>query len=270
MIHKTGTSMRSFFVSDENMPGPFLAFFAISVVVFLQIPVGFLMHFGFISASLIINELVVIAGVPILLILIFHFDRKKLISIAPTNTAILAFVVPLTLGAVIIIDFAITGSEHFFPLPKEFREMLDLLMKAETTGIFIWKIFLLCILPGVCEEIFFRGFCQTAFAARWGNKIAIILTAFVFAAFHMNPWYFHFYFLLGIIFGWLFAVTRSLWAPILCHALNNLWTFVNHNLDFKIPIKDALFSVNAAILLCGIAIFFISAMVIHRQTQARQ
>ncbi len=65
---------------------------------------------------------------------------------------------------------------------------------------------------------------------RWFSKsisnihIVIIITAFLFSAIHMQFFGFLPRFLLGIILGYTYYWTKSLWAPIWFHFINNAST----------------------------------------------
>ena len=93
------------------------------------------------------------------------------------------------------------------------------------------------MIPGVCEEIFFRGYCQSAFAYHRGNTFAILMTGAPFALLHGNLYHIHLYFLLGCFLSLTYAVSRTLWTPIACHVFNNVWTFTNHTLGTTPPIE---------------------------------
>jgi hypothetical protein len=76
------------------------------------------------------------------------------------------------------------------------------------------------------EETLFRGYLQPAFIARWGTVAGILMTAAVFALYHLNPrpYALAAKFAFGIIFGVLKGRDRSLFAPAVAHAL--LWNIV--------------------------------------------
>lgn len=73
----------------------------------------------------------------------------------------------------------------------------------------------------VGEEVMFRGILQQSLAERIGRPVSIILTALLFALFHVDVVMFAPLLVLGLILGILRAVFRNLWAPILFHVVNN-------------------------------------------------
>ena len=78
------------------------------------------------------------------------------------------------------------------------------------------------LIAPVSEELFFRGLLLRGFLMRYRPGTAIIASAFLFSAAHLNPLQGIPAFFLGLYFGWLFVRTRSLWPCILAHALNNM------------------------------------------------
>ncbi|MNT43395.1 CAAX amino terminal protease self- immunity [compost metagenome] len=59
--------------------------------------------------------------------------------------------------------------------------------------------------------------------------MAILLTAVLFAAFHLEPAGLPTYLLLGIWLSWLRFASASLWLPILAHGTNNLLALIQAN-----------------------------------------
>ncbi|MGA9520549.1 MAG: type II CAAX endopeptidase family protein [Myxococcaceae bacterium] len=78
-----------------------------------------------------------------------------------------------------------------------------------------------------CEEYFFRGVLQQSIQSaqtvneRRGATVAMLVTAFLFSLFHFDPVGFLARFELGLLFGWLFWRTGSIWPGALAHAANN-------------------------------------------------
>jgi membrane protease YdiL (CAAX protease family) len=74
----------------------------------------------------------------------------------------------------------------------------------------------LAILPGICEEVVFRGFVFRALRNYRGPTGAILISAALFALIHdMSQW--GYAFTMGMLLGFLRARTASLMTPILIH-----------------------------------------------------
>ncbi|MBP5644077.1 MAG: CPBP family intramembrane metalloprotease [Bacteroidales bacterium] len=78
------------------------------------------------------------------------------------------------------------------------------------------------LLAAISEEILFRSVIQKAFIKLFKNAhIAIIVTAFVFSAFHGDIYGFFPRFILGLMLGYMFWLSKSIWASIIMHFTNN-------------------------------------------------
>jgi len=98
------------------------------------------------------------------------------------------------------------------------RTLLDI----HTTTQLVATIFVVGFMAGLSEEILFRGtMMRTMQDSRLGNHAAVWIAAIVFSAIHLQFYGFIPRMLLGLWFGYLLVWTRSLWAPIIAHTLNN-------------------------------------------------
>jgi membrane protease YdiL (CAAX protease family) len=80
------------------------------------------------------------------------------------------------------------------------------------------QIFTVVIVAPIVEEFLFRGIILHRWAAKWGIKIALLLSSLVFGLLHDNIVGLSMF---GFIMGLLYIKTRTLIVPIVCHALNN-------------------------------------------------
>lgn len=86
-------------------------------------------------------------------------------------------------------------------------------------------VFAICVAIGapIAEEIAFRGMAYNALAKRGLNTAWVIaLTTIAFSLFHLEPMRAPILLASGLVFGVLRWRTRSLGAPIVAHAVNNL------------------------------------------------
>lgn len=79
----------------------------------------------------------------------------------------------------------------------------------------LWPFF--ALLPGIAEELFFRGFVQTAFVR---TRVAVLASAASFALFHLDPHHIVGVFPLGLFLAWTAARFGTL-VTIVAHTLNN-------------------------------------------------
>jgi membrane protease YdiL (CAAX protease family) len=92
-----------------------------------------------------------------------------------------------------------------------------------TTVVFIFAI---GVLPALCEETLFRGFLYTSLRCRCGALVSMIVSAFIFAAVHLDIGAFSQLFSLGFLFALIFERTRSLVPSMIAHCLWNSGTFI--------------------------------------------
>lgn len=77
------------------------------------------------------------------------------------------------------------------------------------------------VVPGVCEELYFRGLMMRA-GSRFPAPMIVVLTALAFSVWHLaTPAYLLHTFLLGLIFGALVSISGRLAAPIIAHTVAN-------------------------------------------------
>lgn len=71
------------------------------------------------------------------------------------------------------------------------------------------------------EELFFRGFGLAGLRNRLGDRGALVVSAALFALFHLDPTQYVPIFIFGMVLGWLYLRTGSIWPCILAHSLQN-------------------------------------------------
>ena len=83
------------------------------------------------------------------------------------------------------------------------------------------NLFVMALLPAVCEEMMFRGWLQRVLGKTVNYHTAIWVSAFVFSTIHFQFYGFIPRMLIGAALGYLYYYTGSLWAPIIAHFINN-------------------------------------------------
>jgi len=116
-----------------------------------------------------------------------------------------------------------SGFEEWAILKEKQLESLTIhLISFDNTTEYLIGILTIAIIPGLCEEYFFRGVLQKNFKLLLNNPhVAIILSALLFSAFHLQFYGFFPRFLLGVLFGYMFYWSGSLVYPVIAHTLNN-------------------------------------------------
>ena len=94
--------------------------------------------------------------------------------------------------------------------------------KMMNEGNLIVNLLIFGALAAVSEELLFRSVIQKAFLKIIRNPhVAIIVTAVLFSAFHMEFYGFFPRFILGLMLGYMFWLSDSIWSTILMHFVNN-------------------------------------------------
>jgi hypothetical protein len=117
----------------------------------------------------------------------------------------------------------LSGLEHWMSDKEEKADKtIELLVFSNTFGIMLLNLLTIAIIPAIAEELIFRGVFQRIFIGLFrSGHIAIWVTAFIFSAIHFQFFGFIPRFILGLVFGYLFFWSKTLWLPIISHLINN-------------------------------------------------
>ncbi len=115
------------------------------------------------------------------------------------------------------------------------NQLTEQFLQVNTIGGLLINIGLMALLPAVSEELTFRGVLQSLFNSPAPNdiltpqktlsvrtKTGIWATAIIFSFVHFQFYGFVPRMLMGAMFGYMVAWTRSLWVPMLMHFTNNV------------------------------------------------
>lgn len=96
------------------------------------------------------------------------------------------------------------------------------------------SLLIIAALAAVSEELLFRSVLQKGLMRLFKNvHVAIIVTAFVFSAFHMDFFGFLPRFILGLMLGYMFWMTGSIFPSMLMHFVNNATIVMLHYLNTR-------------------------------------
>ena len=260
--------LREVFSFGGPVAGAPLIFLSVLLIALFQVPAQALVRAGYVSAGVAANELLAIGVVPLLIIRFARLDRRRLLPLAVPSARALLLVAAATLGADVVIEHLTYASELLIPASAKIDQAYEKLMAVTGAGDVAVKLFVLCVFPAVFEEIYFRGFCLTSIAAKLSGPAAVVISALLFAMLHGNAWYVHLYFLLGLLLGFVYLSTGSLWAAMLCHFINNAWTFLGHIAGFKLVGPSGFGASDAAVLAAGLALFTASAVLLARRASS--
>jgi hypothetical protein len=96
------------------------------------------------------------------------------------------------------------------------------MISAQDMPTLLFNIFVVALMPAICEEIFFRGVMQQYLRISTGNShVAILLSALIFSGFHGQFYGFLPRVMLGALLGYVYNYTANIKVPILIHFINN-------------------------------------------------
>lgn len=241
---------------------PFLVFSLFAATLILQVPAGYVMHHFSFALGMIINQIVLLVLPVLVLIRLFDLTGRAILPFKKPAVSIVIIAVFMMWALAVLSDYLIVLTEAIFPVKETLNELYGKLMHVDGIGAFLYKFSFLCVMPSICEEIFFRGFSQTGLVHRYGKWTGITIVAVMFACAHLSPHYVPVYFVLGLFLGWIFSISGTLWIPVICHFVNNLWTFIIYSAGLTIPFggnfgwRDAALIVLAVIVLFGAVIIW--------------
>ena len=102
---------------------------------------------------------------------------------------------------------------------------IDALMKMlqmDSIGDLIVNLIIIALLPAIGEELLFRGIIQKELVSRIKNHhVAIIIASIIFSGVHLQIQGFLPKFFIGMILGYAYYWTKSIWYPMILHFINN-------------------------------------------------
>ena len=145
---------------------------------------------------------------------LFHSGPASLVSTASLTLLPVLALVP---GILIVSGWLNQLVGSVFELSR-WEEETFAVMLSPSPG----AIALVCVLAPVLEEMLFRGVILRAFLLRYPPGTAIVHSAAIFGLMHMNIYQFVGAMTMGLVLGWLYERTRSLFPCIVLHGAFNI------------------------------------------------
>jgi len=149
-------------------------------------------------------------------------------------TTIMMLITPFV-GLLIDFNMKISLPEWLLQFNVNSEAIIIAFLKMHTIWDLFYTILVIAVVPAVGEELLFRGYLQKKLSNLLINTdIAILITAFLFSVIHLD---FHAIiprFVLGILLGYLFYWSGSIWLPILAHFVNNAQAVIFSYPTFKV------------------------------------
>ena len=123
--------------------------------------------------------------------------------------------------------------DYLKTLEETARSATEKMLNVSTFGGLLLNLLIIALIPALGEEMTFRGVLQQSLTRKLKPHIAIFLSAAIFSFIHFQFYGFLPRMFLGILLGYMFYVTGSLWTSILMHFFNNGTAVVLYYLNNK-------------------------------------
>lgn len=177
---------------------------------------------------------VIMVAVAIVLLLVGQWlARRPLLEILPVHRSPIAMYLPLLIfgcGQAILLSEVDNILQRLLPMPAFLQGAMATLIE---TG---WLSFIVvAIIAPLTEEAIFRGLILNGLRKRYDTRGAMLISAALFAVYHLNPYQFIGAFVIGLVLAWLRLRSGSLWPCIVLHAVNNALAVIVAIIDPDIP-----------------------------------
>ncbi|MBR3711065.1 MAG: CPBP family intramembrane metalloprotease [Bacteroidales bacterium] len=112
-------------------------------------------------------------------------------------------------------------------------DLTERMLQVDSFSGLLFNLLVIALIPAIGEELTFRGVLQQALTRRCNVHVAVFLSAFIFSFIHFQFYGFLPRMFLGLLLGYLFYYSGSLWTSILMHFVNNGAAVVVAYLDYK-------------------------------------
>jgi len=188
-------------------------------------------------------------------------------SLNPVTATIKPLLLPLlltTAGSVILATEVNNILVHTFPMSQSELEMFIEMVSGGAISVIT-----LCVIAPFVEEMLFRGLFLRGFLFNYSPARSIVLASLLFGLAHLNVYQFVVASILGLLSGWLYVATRSLWPAILEHAIYNagvMLYYAQSDQDLMAAPMSSIPVHSPAILVAAVAAFGAGLYWVYRVT----
>ena len=112
-------------------------------------------------------------------------------------------------------------------LEKEANGFTEAFLKMRNPVDLIYNLIIIALIPAIGEELLFRGLIQQLLKGMFNNiHLAVLFSAIFFSSMHLQFYGFLPRMILGMVLGYLFVWSGSLWLPVAAHFVNNAATIL--------------------------------------------
>jgi membrane protease YdiL (CAAX protease family) len=154
------------------------------------------------------------------MIRVYRLDVREALSLRPVPFASWLAVLVGAPSALVVAIGVSRAANRVFPVPRQLIEEFGKALFPE--GIPLWQMLLfVAVLPGICEEIAFRGLLLHGLRRRLRPVALCVVVGLVFGVFHFTLFRIASTAFLGALLAAVTVMTGSIFPAMLWHALNN-------------------------------------------------
>ena len=235
-------------VERQGIPPLLFAFLVLILIFFLyQVIGGFLILilfgieplneniFGYRLATGL-GQILLILLPTLVLVRLATNQPKAYLRIAPSRPSVLLLPLIGIISLQQMLQIYMVFQERL-PLPQDMQSVMEKfqdlfenlylkLIGSSSVPELLWVITVVALIPALAEELMFRGLIQRSMEKSFSPLKSILITGFIFGAYHMNPFSFIPLVVIGIYLGFILIRSGSIWVPILSHFVNNAFACV--------------------------------------------
>lgn len=232
--------------------GLIVAVIGILFLIFIAGPIQ--MNFG--MTGLAITEIGILL-IAVVAALICRANLKEVFPIKKPTLREVFGTILIWVGTLIGVLISTLIMAYFFP--EGFAQVSEGLNNVITSVSMGVALFIVAVMPAICEEALMRGFILSSFRSLKSKWLIVILVGVIFGIYHLDPYRFLPTAILGMSMAYIMLETNNLLYPILLHFINNgfstLVTFLN-------PAQGAATMDTFSVPLASIGAYFIIGSII--------
>jgi membrane protease YdiL (CAAX protease family) len=171
-----------------------------------------------------LDGVVVLLGNAVLFVALMHYKRIDYGALFhPSSNSVRATVSTLSVPILLLVPAlllavwaAMSVLVWAIPMSRWEEAMFERMMSSGVASVVST-----CLLAPVLEEMLFRGLFLRSFLHQYSRWRAIWISAAIFGLAHMNVYQFFVGLAIGVLLGWIYERSRSLWPCILLHGAYN-------------------------------------------------
>lgn len=213
--------------------------------------------------GLIVTELLIFLALPIALAFYLKLDFRETFRLRAPSVRSVLLTVLMVIGILLSVGTVMYFQNKIFPIPKQLIDQMEKLLKTAGDVSFPMAFLLIAVLPAVCEETTFRGVVLSGMLDNMKPRYALIITAAMFAAFHLSAHRFLGVFLIGLAASFVVWRSGSIFTGMLLHMLSNgtvafLVNYPQYDFLGTLELKYSIPQFTAGIALIALSVYLFS------------